>query len=190
MIARSAHAGAEVRPFGSSLRSPHHPFGTVPPLSNRGCYVPQGRTSAPSTAHHTEAFATPSHPSILLALLLFAVACSGPGSYEEFVRAEDAPGGVYEFVVPDGAPVIPGEAKEPATCDLSFYTAPLKEPLQLEIVLDSLKETVWFPFGQHKALYRSSVRLAGAEALRVRPNDPPERFRGLGIIIKRNDGTR
>ena len=22
--------------------SPHHPFGTVPPLSNRGCYVPQG----------------------------------------------------------------------------------------------------------------------------------------------------
>ena len=28
----------EVRPSGS----PHHPFGTVPPLSNRGCYVPQG----------------------------------------------------------------------------------------------------------------------------------------------------
>ena len=27
-----------VRPSGS----PHHPFGTVPPLSNRGCYVPQG----------------------------------------------------------------------------------------------------------------------------------------------------
>ena len=22
--------------------SPHYPFGTVPPLSNRGCYVPQG----------------------------------------------------------------------------------------------------------------------------------------------------
>ena len=27
-----------VRPSGS----PHHPSGTVPPLSNRGCYVPQG----------------------------------------------------------------------------------------------------------------------------------------------------
>ena len=27
-----------VRPSGS----PHHPFGTVPPLSNRGCYVHQG----------------------------------------------------------------------------------------------------------------------------------------------------
>ena len=31
-----------VRPSGS----PHHPFGTVPPLSNRGCYVPQGGRSA------------------------------------------------------------------------------------------------------------------------------------------------
>ena len=29
-----------VRPSGS----PHHPFGTVPPLSNRGCYVPQGES--------------------------------------------------------------------------------------------------------------------------------------------------
>ena len=32
-----------VRPSGS----PHHPFGTVPPLSNRGCYVPQGEHLAP-----------------------------------------------------------------------------------------------------------------------------------------------
>ena len=35
-----------VRPSGS----PHHPFGTVPPLSNRGCYVPQGVVPAPSNA--------------------------------------------------------------------------------------------------------------------------------------------
>ena len=33
-----------VRPSGS----PHHPSGTVPPLPNRGCYVPQGGTSLPS----------------------------------------------------------------------------------------------------------------------------------------------
>ena len=32
-----------VRPSGS----PHHPFGTVPPLSNRGCYVPQGKCPEP-----------------------------------------------------------------------------------------------------------------------------------------------
>ena len=31
-----------VRPSGS----PHHPSGTVPPLSNRGCYVPQADSSA------------------------------------------------------------------------------------------------------------------------------------------------
>lgn len=35
-----------VRPSGS----PHHPFGTVPPLSNRGCYVPQGVVPALSNA--------------------------------------------------------------------------------------------------------------------------------------------
>lgn len=158
--------------------------------------------------------------------VLLGISCSGPGSYEEFVRAEDAAGGVYKFVIPSST-VISSEAKEPATYDLSFYTAPLDEPLQLEIALDSLKETVWFPAGQYKALYRSGIQLdhrqdsltaAGvipalaekrlgqkssgrhpqrsrtlpeAECwLRVRPIDPPEDFRGLGIIIKRNDGTR
>ena len=35
-----------VRPSGS----PHHPFGTVPPLSNRGCYVPQGESPFPADA--------------------------------------------------------------------------------------------------------------------------------------------
>ena len=34
-----------VRPSGS----PHHPSGTVPPLSNRGCYVPQGGALPPDT---------------------------------------------------------------------------------------------------------------------------------------------
>ena len=224
---------------------------TVPPLPCRGWHVPQGRTSAPCSQRLSQrlrtllaaAFTTPSRPAALLAVLL-AVACSGPGSYEEFVRAEDAAGGVYEFVIPSST-VISSEAKEPATYDLSFYTAPLDEPLQLEITLDSLKETVWFPAGQYKALYRSGVRfearrdsLAAADRyarqspesflsspkegsarkahgdirnacapcrrhpqrsrtlpeaecwLRVRPIDPPEDFRGLGIIIKRNDGTR
>ena len=38
-----------VRPSGS----PHHPFGTVPPLSNRGCYVPQGESPFPADADVT-----------------------------------------------------------------------------------------------------------------------------------------
>ena len=33
-----------VRPSGS----PHHPSGAVPPLSNRGCYVPQGESTSPA----------------------------------------------------------------------------------------------------------------------------------------------
>ena len=33
--------------------SPHHPFGTVPPLSNRGCYVPRGDNPAQRTARHS-----------------------------------------------------------------------------------------------------------------------------------------
>ena len=172
--------------------------------------------------------------------VLLGISCSGPGSYEEFVRAEDATGGVYEFVIPSAAKES-GEAKEPSlramaplggksrSFDLSFYTAPLDEPLQLEITWYSVeanqlntnklpetplqpelsrhfcesadnqavtlhairRETVWFPAGQHKALYRSGIRLTGAETvLQVRPINPPEDFRGLGIIVKRNDGTR
>ena len=41
----SGSAPEGVRPSGS----PHHPFGTVPPLSNRGCYVPQGQNPNPRT---------------------------------------------------------------------------------------------------------------------------------------------
>ena len=38
-----ASAGEAAPPSGvRPSDSPHHPFGTVPPLPNRGCYVPQG----------------------------------------------------------------------------------------------------------------------------------------------------
>ncbi|MBQ6016039.1 MAG: hypothetical protein IJL22_07050 [Bacteroidales bacterium] len=170
-----------------------------------------------------------------------AVACSRPGSWEQFVRVEDAPGGVYEFVIPSSS-VIPSEAKE-STFNLTFYTSPLDEPLQLEVTwLYSpgdilLTETVWFPAGDHRALYRSGIRFSAdlsgntpkslqvppknplpveniaeistgtpkntptciengeklyrsAVTIQVTPINPPEDFRGLGIICKTNDGTR
>ena len=45
-----AYAAAGVAPSGvRPSGSPHHPFGTVPPLSNRGCYVPQGQPQQPLT---------------------------------------------------------------------------------------------------------------------------------------------
>ena len=202
-------------------------------------------------------------------LLVMAVACSRPGSWEQFVKAEDAPGGVYEFA-------IPSEAKE-SSFNLTFYTSPLSEPLQLAVtwlyspaevfpvsqkhghqeqkpreivpgppsdrdtgntlIAPVFSETVWFPAGEHRALYRSSIRFSddlsgntpkslqvppknplpveniaeistgtpkntptciengeklyrSAVTIQVTPINPPEGFRGLGIIIKRNDGTR
>ena len=121
--------------------------------------------------------------------------------------AEDAADGVYEFV-------IPSEAKE-STFNLTFYTSPLSEPLQLAITwLYSpgdilLTETVWFPAGEHRALYRSGIRFSAdlsgntttciengeklyrsAVTIQVTPINPPEDFRWLGIICKTNDGTR
>lgn len=122
--------------------------------------------------------------------LILTVSCTSPSSWEQFVRAEDAADGVYEFA-------IPSEAKE-STFNLTFYTSPLDEPLQLEVTwLYSpgdilLTETVWFPAGEHRALYRSGIlsEAKEAEIIQVKPIDPPADFRGLGIICKKNDGTR
>ena len=168
-------------------------------------------------------------------LVLLTAACNPPASYEQFVRADEAPDGIYEFTLPARS----------ASFDLSFYTAPLSAPLQLavswinsqdEVMQVSQKsghlqrkphinaagppskqdtcstcgsdgplisEIVWFPAGEHMALYRSGIsayspKYGGSSEtpeeagmiLRVKPINPPERFRGLGIICKRHDGTR
>ena len=252
-------------------------------------------------------------------LILFTVAsCGRPAFYEQFIKAEDAHDGVYEFAIPSGiilpsgtsavqatppsvepsaAPASPAALAASAvpspTFDISIYTAPLEKALQLEISWLELpsgdlshfspempqvpfenggpgakmpqnaadttkkdttcsnngvfcdrslpdpqtihqtihKENVWFPAGEHRALYRSGVALgnvpepctsqggAGTSAamqttiaastpvatspatsrsttpapriiLRIEPINPPESFRGLGIICKLNDGTR
>lgn len=216
-------------------------------------------------------FNAESRQGLLAAALILAVACSRPGSWEQFVKVEDAAGGVYEFALPLQASTSTATPSA-TTYDISLYTAPLAEPLQLEIlwqlmaakqlnisnmpesslrpgVGDGLcetadnqtvachSETVWFPAGEHRALYRSGIRFSAdlsgntpkslqvpsknplpveniaeistgtpnntptciengeklyrsAVTIRVTPINPPEGFRGLGIIIKRNDGTR
>lgn len=260
---------------------------TLPAFGTGGTSL-RGDTPAPSSSIVAAAFATPSHPAIThvpqgrssasaarclvsAILLILAVACSRPGSWEQFIRAEDAAGGVYEFALPlqaSTSTAIPSAT----TYDISLYTAPLAEPLQLEIlwqlmaakqlnisnipefslrpgVGDGLcetadnqtvachSETVWFPAWEHRALYRSGIRFSAdlsgntpkslqvppknplpveniaeistgtpkntptcieneeklyrsAVTIQVTPVNPPEGFRGLGIIIKRNDGTR
>ena len=216
--------------------------------------------------------------------LILIVSCTRPSSYEQFVKVEDAAEGVYEFTLPFMAAEAPAETSvssgsgtSDVTYDLSFYTAPLAEPLQLEVTWlyssaevfpVSLKhghqeqkprenvpgppserdtgntftapvfsETVWFPAGQHRALYRSGINFSddlsrktafsiqvppknplpveenaeistgtpkntptciengeklyrSAVTIQVTPINPPEGFRGLGIICKTNYGTR
>lgn len=72
--------------------------------------------------------------------LILIVSCTRPSSYEQFVRAEDAADGVYEFTLPIMAAeasaetsVSSGSETSDVTYDLSFYTAPLADPLQLEV---------------------------------------------------------
>jgi len=303
MIARP-DSGAEVCPFGSSLRSPHHrPKPTVPPLPCRGWHVPQGQTSAPSCLPSApsgspavagvlpvlqkftdrEHFARILRPFFSAVVMLALAACSRPASYEQFIKAENARDGVYEFAIPatiltsassvnTTAHTASAAAAAPApTFDISLYTAPLENALQLEILwlelpsgdlshfssempqvpsenggpganmpqnaADTTKidttcsnngvlcgrsapgpriiheESVWFPAGKHRVLYRSGLALGnvpepcasqdtagipgGTHAtpapriiLKIKPVNPPGSFRGLGIICKRNDGTR
>ena len=132
--------------------------------------------------------------AIILALALFCfttVSCTRPAVVETFVRANEAEGGVYSFdlALDDSLSVY----------DLSFYTAPLEEPLRLDVswgTVPAVDETVWFPSGKSRALYRSGVRPSGEESRRpvklsVRVPVAPRDFRGLGIICKRiRNGTR
>ena len=198
-------------------------------------------------------------PFFSAALILALAACSRPVSYEQFIKAEDAPAGIYEFAIPSSiftssaspaaaAPKL--SAVSGPTYNISIYTAPLEKALQLDILWIAassedlqhfpskmpqvpfekgrqiiLRESVWFPAGEHRALYRSGVSLGVREEdiverpatpgqgegpfrdgvggmssfrtetasgilLQIKPINPPETFRGLGIICKQNDGTR
>ena len=339
MIARP-DSGAEVCPFGSSLRSPHHrPKPTVPPLPCRGWHVPQGQTSAPSCLPSApsgfpaaagvipvfagkrlsrkssgqpsqrsrtlpaevhvaapsgspaaagvlpvlqemtdreqkrpkmlpvlqkftdrEHFARILRPFFSAVVMLALAACSRPASYEQFIKAENARDGVYEFAIPatiltsassvntTAHPASAAAAAPAPTFDISIYTAPLEKALQLDILWLELpsgdlshsspempqapsenggpganmpqnasdttkidttcsnngvlcgrsapgprtihEESVWFPAGKHRVLYRSGVASTPRIILKIKPVNPPESFRGLGIICKRNDGTR
>lgn len=127
---------------------------------------------------------------VILGILLF-MSCSRPAAVETFVRADEAVGDVYSFDL----------ALDDSLCvyDLSFYTAPVEEPLRLDVSWDTVSaiaETVWFPSGESRALYRSGVRPSGEECKRpvrlsVRVPGAPADFRGLGLICKRiKYGTR
>ena len=131
--------------------------------------------------------------------MVLLTACR-PTSYEQFIRADQAPEGEYVFAL--------DLADSTAAYDLSFYTRidpalmAAEEPsrtLELEIswkpaASDSvfLHEAVYIPYGDKAGsvqLYRSGVRPspAGEWNLSVKPNEAPEGLRGIGIICKRHD---
>lgn len=126
----------------------------------------------------------------ILLYFLVVFGCSQPSENEQFVRADEAPDGVYCFAL-DFADTL-------ASYDLSFYTKSPDAPLRLEVIwMDGespagLSESVWMQAGELRQLYRSGIKPQhpGDWKLRVRVPGQPDGFPGLGLITKRNDGTR
>ena len=143
----------------------------------------------------------PRHLRVFLPLLaLLVLSCSQPDSYEQFIRAKDAPSGVYSFDLD----------LSDSTClyDFSFYLRSDKpslwsrakdRPVALDIVWtapsgESWPERVYLNSGDERgrvALYRRDCvpEEPGCWTLQVTPRDTDKGWRGLGIICHRH-GTR
>ena len=131
------------------------------------------------------------------ALCLSAVlpGCSRPEDLEEFILQQDARDGVYVFTLP--------LQDTTAAYDFWFYSRAASqrvENLRLNVQWlapsgDAFPETVFMrvvePRGT-KERYRSGVipAQAGDWQLSVRPVGVGDDFLGLGVVFKRQDGTR
>lgn len=131
----------------------------------------------------------------LLALGWGAAACSQPDATELFVRRDAARDGVYIYSLP--------LSDTTAAYDFWFYSRVEKqalENLQLNVQWlapsgNGFSETVYMRRvdpGGTKELYRSGMvpAEAGDWQLSVRPVGVDGDFLGLGVVCKRNDGTR
>lgn len=128
---------------------------------------------------------------ILLSVAVLLQSCGGYPGDSEFIKAADAPEGVYSFRA--------DLSDSLATYDISFYSR-IKEPLMLDVkwvspaAVPSLRDSVWIaPEGRKPvlALYRSGVcpEEKGVWTIEVRPSNLPSGFCGIGIVKKKN-GTR
>lgn len=134
---------------------------------------------------------------LLAALTAFFSSCSRPDSVETFIKVADAPAGIYDFSV--------DMSDSLATYDLLFYTrvdnpSGFGKSIPLEVSWISpdseraLVEKVYLGSGDLRGVreeYRTGVNpvVKGVWTLRVRPEDTPRGFRGIGLIV-RTDGTR
>lgn len=135
----------------------------------------------------------------LVAAFLLA-GCGRPDTWEQFIRAADAPQGVYTFDV--------DLSDSTAMYDFTFYLRNDKTSLwtraedrsvSLDIVWTapsgvSWSERVFLGSGDERGRvvpYRRDCVMAepGAWELRVTPGDTPRGWRGLGLICYRH-GTR
>lgn len=129
------------------------------------------------------------------ALVLSLCRCSRPTETEAFIKAADAAGGAYSFQLPLEDSL--------ATYDISFYTR-VDSPagrrsggsLELNVLWVSPSgeragETVYMDTSKLLEAYRTGVSPLepGLWTLKVQVKDPPEGFRGLGVVCKEN-GTR
>ncbi len=135
---------------------------------------------------------------VILTVLLFS--CSRPQSYETFVKAADAPGGVYSYQL--------DLSDSLASYDISFYSRVDRNSLNVRNEYPQIRlEVTWVsPSGQNFSetvymrgsnsagdiqKYRSGVvpRESGEWTLKVKAFPGEGKFRGLGVICRRN-GTR
>lgn len=134
-------------------------------------------------------------PAAFSLLLMLLPSCSEPDTLELFVQRDTARDGVYRYTFP--------LTDTTAAYDFWFYSRTERgtlESVQLNVRWmapsgDSFAETVYMrsigPDGARE-LYRSGMvpAQAGDWQLSVRPADPDEDLSGLGIIVKKNNGTR
>lgn len=129
------------------------------------------------------------------AFALLALGCEKPDTFEQFVKSKDSVKGVYSFDMNLDDTV--------GTYDISFFTridalAGAAEPgcLRLDVSWrspsgKSAGETVYMDVSELLEEYRSGVtpRECGKWRIDVHVPNPPDGFRGLGIILEHN-GTR
>jgi len=130
-----------------------------------------------------------------LACSLALASCEESEDVEEFVRRDEARAGVYVYKME--------QADTTSAYDVWFYSRTVDRPLEgVEMRVqwlapsgEAFAETVYMrridPRGT-KELYRSGVvpAQAGTWQLSVRPVGVGEDFLGLGVIFKKQDGTR
>ena len=123
------------------------------------------------------------------AACLLLACCVKPASYEEFIRADEATGGLYSFTL--------DMADSLCTYDISFYTADDElqaEGLPVYVVWtgpgsESFEELVYMKPDETIQPYRTGLVMSvpGEWKLDLRPMEVPEGFRGIGVICKRKE---